>query len=143
MGASPAASQDHADAAQALLLGCFLGGSLDVTRCDVLDRARDDGVGLGKCLAHLHDSWIGDEGEDSGVAWRDRVLELVLELVAMVELTELPRGGAGRAESCRAAEDRRREDDAEGDAADDAPLETRTGAVVGGLLDVKLSVGVS
>ena len=52
----------------------------------------------------------------------------------------LPVAAPARAQRRDAAQDRGREDDAEGDAADHSPPEPGSRAVVGGLLDVQLSV---
>ena len=69
--------------------------------------------------------------------------ELVGELLAVVQLASLPVAAPAAPRTIGAADDRRREDHAEHDAADDAPAEAATGAVVGRLLDLELAVGVA
>ena len=94
-----------------------------------------------ECLADLDRARVGDQRQQAGVARLDRVGQRLGQLALVVELAELADRGATGAQDGRAAEDRRREDHAERDAADDAPLEAGLGAVVGGLLDLELAVG--
>ena len=105
--------------------------------------ALDDGVGQRREPGGSPPRRVGHERDDPGVTRCDRLLDLVGELAAVVQLTYLAGRGAGGAQGRRAAEDRGREDDAEGDAADQAPLEPGLGAVVGGLLDLQLPVGLA
>ena len=72
-----------------------------------------------------------------------RVLELFLDLAVVVTLTDLARGRTGRAQHRGAAEDRRREQHAERDTADEAPAEPVLGAVVGRLLHLELALRVA
>ena len=88
----------------------------------MLDGGLDDGVRRGECLLDLHHPGVRDQREDAGVPGRDGVLELAGELVAVVLLPDLAGRGPGSAQGRRAADDRRREDDAERDPADQAPL---------------------
>jgi hypothetical protein len=71
---------------------------------------------------------VGDEGDQAGVAGRDRVLQLLLQLVVVMPLTQLAGERADRATHGRAAEDGRREEDPQRDAAHDAPAQAGAGA---------------
>ena len=121
----------------------LLRGGLDLLGCRAVDRSFYDGIRSSESLPDLHDARIRDEGEDAGVPRLDRVLELVGELPTVAQLADLSGGRAGGAERCCAADYRRREDEAEGDTADDAPLQAGLRAVVGGPLDLELPLRIS
>ena len=72
----------------------------------------------------------------------DCVLQLLFDLAVVVALTDLARGRAGCTEHCGAAEDSRREQHTQCDAADQSPPEPAFRAVVCRLLDLQRAVGV-
>ena len=74
------------------------------------------------------------------MAGRDRILQLVSELLLVMKLARLAGGCASSAQHDRTADDRRREDDAEHNAADDAPAEATSRAVISGLLNLQRAV---
>ena len=95
-------------------------------RDDVVDGRLDDRVGRARALRISTAPGSDTSATIPECPGSDRVLELVGQLAAVVQLTRLADGRAGAPSDGGAPEDGRREDDAEHGATDEAPLETAT-----------------